>query len=114
MIDITKQYQTMEGEAVVLLSDKSPVTVRGIPYPLIGYIAGTQELHCWDSRGENPYNFHKDLVLPKAQVYLLVYKNGMVASFTEKATALAAARAHPEATTVKVEYTPGQRDLHEV
>ena len=59
MIDITKQYQTMECEAVVLLSDKGPITVCDIPYPVIGYIAGTQELHCWDSMGVNPYNSRK-------------------------------------------------------
>lgn len=111
MIDITKQYQTMEGEAVVLLSDKGPITVCGIPYPIMGYIAGTQALHCWNSSGENPYSSHKNLEPVKAKAYLLVYKNGMVASFTEEATALAAARAHRGATTVKVEYTPGQRDL---
>lgn len=111
MIDITKQYQTVEGEAVVFLSDKGPITVCGIPYPILGYIAGTQELHCWDSMGVNPYNSRKRLGPVKAQVYLLVYKNGMVGSFTEEAAALAAAKAHPEATTIKVEYTPGQRDF---
>lgn len=111
MIDITKQYQTMEGEAVVFLSDKGPTTIGGIPYPIVGYIAGTQEIYCWDTRGVNPHNSHKNLVLPKVQVYLLVYKNSMLAPFTEEATALAAARAHPEATTIKVEYTPGHRDF---
>ena len=111
MIDITKQYQTGEGEAVVLLSDKGPITVGGISYPIMGYIAGTQELHCWDSMGANPYSSHKNLEPVKAQVYLLVYKNSMIASFPEQATALAAAKAHPEAATVKVEYTPGQRDF---
>ena len=111
MIDITKQYQTMECEAVVLLSDKGPTTVCDIPYPIMGYIAGTQELHCWDSKGVNPYSSHKNLEPVKVQVYMVVYKNGMVASFIEEATALAAARAHPEATTIKVEYTPGQRDF---
>ena len=35
----------------------------------------------------------------------------MIASFTEEAAALGAAKAHPEATTIKVEYTPGQRDF---
>ena len=111
MIDITKQYQTMEGEAVVLLSDKGPTTVCDIPYPIMGYIAGTQELHCWNSSGENPYSSHKNLEPAKAKVYLVVYKNGIIASFTAQATALAAARAHPEATTIEVEYSPGQRDL---
>ena len=111
MIDITKQYQTVEGEAVVLLSDKGPSTVCDIPYPIMGYIAGTQELHCWDSMGVNPYNSRKRLGPVKSQVYLLVYKNGMVASFTEEAAALGAAKAHPEATTIKVEYFPGQRDF---
>lgn len=111
MIDITKKYQTMEGEAVVLLSDKGPTKVHGVPYPIIGYIAGTQAIHCWDSKGVNPYNSHRNLEPVKAKVYLLIYKNGMIASFPEEATALAAARAHPEATTVKVEYTPGQRDF---
>jgi len=111
MIDITKQYQTMEGEAVVLLSDKGPITVCGIPYPILGYIAGTQELHCWDSKGVNPYNSRKRLGPVKSQVYLLVYKNSMIASFAEEAAAASAARNHPEATTVKVEYTPGQRDF---
>ena len=115
MIDITKQYQTMEGEAVVFLSDKGPITVCGIPYPIMGYIAGTQELHCWDSMGVNQYSYHKNLEPVKSKAYLLVYKlvykNGMVASFTEEAAALAAAKAHPEATTIKVEYTPGQRDF---
>lgn len=98
----------MEGEAVVLLSDKG-----GIPYPIMGYTAGTQGLHFWDSRGVNSHNFHMNLEPVKAKVYLLIYKNGMVASFTEQATALAAARAHPEATTIKVEYTPGQRDFND-
>ena len=111
MIDITKQYQTVEGEAVVFLSDKGPITVCGIPYPIIGYIAGTQEIHCWDSRGVNPYSSHKNREPVKAKAYLLVYKNGMVASFTEEAAALGAAKAHPEATAIKVEYTPGQRDF---
>ena len=111
MIDITKQYQTMEGEAVVLLSDKGPAKVHGVPYPFVGYIVGSQDLHCWSSSGANPYGFLKKLEPAKAQVYLLVYKNGMVASFTEEAAALAAAKVHPEATTLKVEYTPGQRDF---
>ena len=111
MIDITKQYQTMEGEAVVLLSDKGPAKVHGVPYPFVGYIVGSQDLHCWSSSGANPHGFLKKLEPAKAQVYLLVYKNGMVASFTEEAAALAAAKAHPGATTIKVEYTPGQRDF---
>lgn len=115
MIDITKQYQTMECEAVVLLSDKGPTTVCGIPYPIMGYIAGTQELHCWNSSGENPYSSHKNLEPVKVKayllIYLLVYKNGMVASFTEEAAALGAAKAHRGATTIKVEYTPRQRDF---
>lgn len=111
MIDITKQYQTAEGEAVVLLSDKGPITVRNIPYPIIGYIAGTQHLHCWSINGVNPHSFHKNLEPVKARVYLLIYKNGMVGSFTTEAAALDAAKAHPEATTIKIEYTPGQRDF---
>ena len=111
MIDITKQYQTMEGEAVVLLSDKGPAKVHGVPYPFVGYIVGSQDLHCWSSSGANPHGFLKKLEPAKAQVYLLVYKNSMVASFPEEAAALAAAKAHPEATTIKVEYTPGQRDF---
>ena len=111
MIDITKQYQTMECEAVVLLSDKGPTKLLGIPYPFIGYIVGSQELHCWSSSGVNPRSFLNKLEPVKAQVYLLVYKNGMVAAFTEEAAALGAAKAHPEATTIKIEYTPGQRDF---
>ena len=111
MIDITKQYRTMKGEAVVFLSDKGPITVGGIPYPIMGYIAGTQGIHYWDSRGVHPHNFHMKLEPVKAKVYLLVYKNGMVASFPEEAAALAAAKAHPGVTTIKVEYTPGQRDF---
>ena len=111
MIDITKQYQTTENEAVVLLSDKGPHTVRGIPYPIIGYIAGTEEVYFWDTKGVNPYNPHKNLEPLKAQIYLLVYRNGMAGSFTSKELALGAAKAHPEATTIKVEYTPGQRDF---
>ena len=111
MIDITKQYQTTENEAVVLLSDKGPHTVRGIPYPIIGYIAGTEEVYFWDTKGVNPYNPHKNLEPVKAKAYLLVYKNGLVASFTEEAIALAAAKAHPEATTIKVEYIPGQKQF---
>ena len=111
MIDITKQYQTMEGEAVVLLSDKGPTKVHGVPYPFVGYIVGSQDLHCWSSSGASSYSFLKKLEPAKAKAYLLVYKNGMVASFTEEAAALAAAKAHPEATTIKVEYTPGQRDF---
>ena len=111
MIDITKQYQTMECEAVVFLSDKGPITVCDIPYPIMGYIAGTQEIHCWDSRGANPYSSHKNLEPVKVKAYLLIHKNGMVASFTEEAAALGAAKAHRGAITVKVEYTPGQRDF---
>ena len=111
MIDITKQYQTIEGEAVVLLSDKGPTKVHGAPYPFVGYIVGSQDLHCWSSSGANPCSFLKKLEPVKAKVYLLVYKNGMVASFTEEAAALGAAKAHPEATTIKVEYTPEQRDF---
>ena len=111
MIDITKQYQTMEGEAVVLLSDKGPTKLCGISYPFIGYIVGHQALHCWSSSGASPHGFLRKLEPVKAQVYLLVYKNGLVASFTEEAAALGAAKAHPEATTIKVEYVPGQQDF---
>ena len=110
MIDITKQYQTMEGEAVVLLSDKGPAKVHGVPYPFVGYIVGSQDLHCWSSSGANPYGFLKKLEPVKVQVYLVLYKNGMIASLTEEAAALAAAKAHPEAATIKVEYFPGRRD----
>ena len=111
MIDITKQYQTMEGEAVVFLSDKGPTKLRDIPYQFVGYIVGSQGLHCWNSSGVNLYDPLKNLEPVKAQVYLLVYKNGMLAPFIEESFALAAARNHPEATTIKVEYTPGQRDF---
>ena len=109
MIDFKKPVITENGQDVTIISTEGRITENGKHYPVLGYIGDSAALSAWTLQGE-PWNDTRNQVNLKNKpetLYLAIHANGAVGVFhTEKL-----AKGANAPITVKVQYTPGQKDF---
>jgi hypothetical protein len=109
MIDFKKPVITENGQDVTIISTEGRITEDGKRYPVLGYVGDSTMLTAWTLQGE-PWNGTRIRVNLKNKpetLYLAIHANGAVGVF--HAEKLAKGANAP--ITVKVQYTPGQKDF---
>lgn len=109
MIDFKKPVITENGQDVTIVSTEGRMTENGKSYPVLGYIGDSALLYAWTLQGE-PWDGTRTVLSLKNRpetLYLAIHANGAVGVFhTEKL-----AKGANAPITVKVQYTPGQKDF---
>ena len=111
MIDISKNWVTREGDKVVLLTDKCPISAAGQKAPILGHVEGSSLLRSWYEDGTSTKGGWLDLTPEKITLYVNIFSTGLAAVFQDEERAKDAARNNRVETCLKIEYTPGQRDF---
>ena len=109
MIDLKKPVITENGQDVTIISTEGRIIVDGKHCPVLGYVGDSVMLTAWTLQGE-PWKGLRTQVSLKNKpetLYLAIHANGAVGVFhTEKL-----AKGANAPITVKVQYTPGQKDF---
>ena len=109
MIDFKKPVITENGQDVTIISTEGRITEDGKRYPVLGYVGDSTMLTAWTLQGE-PWRGLRPQVNLKNKpetLYLAIHASGAVGVFhTEKL-----AKGANAPITVKVQYTPGQKDF---
>lgn len=109
MIDFKKPVITENGQDVTIVSTEGRMKENGKLYPVLGYISDSTLLTAWTLQGE-PWNGSRTAVSLKNKpetLYLAIHPNGAVGVFHTENLAKGA----NAPTTVKVQYTSGQKDF---